>query len=410
MKVLWILNNPLSEAMALLSGKPEESHSTGSWVCALAAALSEAKDLQLFTAAPSSAVHSLVRLEGSSLTHFLVPSHGRHWEEIRDRIQPDVVHIHGTEYPAAAEYVKTCGNAHVVVSLQGLVTEIASRYLGGIPEEVLRKYISFRDRIRHDSVLDQKEDILQRAGNEIALLQSVQHVIGRTSWDKKVSLAINPDLTYHFCNEALRTPFYTGQWHFNSCVRHRIFLSQGHYPLKGVHILLEALPAVLAQFPDTTVHIAGSNVLRGDRWQDRLLRNGYGNYLAHILKEKGLEDVVQFIGERNAEGIRQELLDSQVFLSASSIENSPNSLCEAQMIGVPCVASAVGGTPDLIPDASCGILYPFQDPAALSVGILQAFRQAPGFDNAPMRALASARHDRAHIAQNMIAIYEEVAC
>ena len=190
---------------------------------------------------------------------------------------------------------------------------------------------------------------------------------------------------------------------------HRIFLTQGHYPLKGTHFLFEGLPFILNKYPNTTVHIAGANILRGNSLKNRILRNGYGEYLAGIIHEKNLGNVVSFIGEQNADSIKKELLEANVFLSASAIENSPNSLCEAQMLGVPCVASSVGGTPDFIPNDYCGLLYKFQEPGELAERIITTFELAPEFDNTAMRSIAMARHDRRIIANKMISIYEDVA-
>lgn len=409
MKVLWILNSPLPEALACLTGQPEVSHATGSWVCALADELSKGKDLQLFTAAPSSRVHTPVECKGESIHHFILPKRSPHWRDVFESIQPDVTHIHGTEYPFFHDFVKACGKEHVVVSLQGMLSEISPRYLGGIPDAVMRRQITLRDIIRCDSLMRQKRDIQSRSESEISLLQSVDHVIGRTSWDRSVSLGINPELQYHFCNEILREPFYSGCWSYEDCIRHRIFLSQGHYPLKGTHLLLDALPAILKKYPDTSVHIAGVNVLRGEAFKDRILRNGYGRYLHDKMQEKGLTGIIRFTGELDAEGIKTELLSANTYLSASVIENSPNSLCEAQMLGVPVVSSDAGGVRDLIPNPSCGLMFPSGDIQALSEAILASFSSAATFDHSAMRSLAAERHDRSSILLRLKKIYAEVA-
>ncbi len=409
MKVLWILNSPLPEAVSALTGRPEVSHATGSWVCALAEALSQEKDLQLFTAAPSSLVSRCVECTGASATHYILPQDQHPWRAIYERVKPDITHIHGTEYGFFYDFVKVCGNKHVVVSLQGLVSEIRKWYYGSIPETVIRRYTSLRDIARCDTLMRQRRDITLRGEGEIRLLRSVNHVIGRTSWDRSVSLDINPHLSYHSCNEILRTPFYSGKWSYDGCVPHRLFLTQGYYPLKGVHILIEALPSVLDNYPDTQVRIAGINPLRGDGIKDILLRNGYGRYLISIIRKNGVSDAIRFIGEATAEGIKQELLQANVFLSTSVIENSPNSLCEAQMLGVPCIASAVGGTPDLIPDVSCGALYPFNDAHSLADNIIALLKSSPSFDNSRMREVASTRHDRSQTIQRILDIYDQVA-
>ena len=409
MKVLWILNKPLPEAMSFLTGNPEVSRSTGSWVCALGEALQGEADLRLFTASPSHLVTELSFMEGRLAGHFIFPARQNPWKEIFSRIQPDVIHIHGTEYPHALQFVQTCGSHSVVVSLQGMTSVIREHYLGGIPESQIRKYISLRDRIRKDSLIDQWRSVSLRGEAEIELLKSVGHVIGRTSWDRAVSLSINPDLHYHFCNEVLRAPFYSGKWEYGHCTHHRLFLSQGHYPLKGAHILMEALPDVLKQYPDTTVHIAGGNVLRGNTWTDKLLRSGYGRYLDALMRKNQVAETVHFTGDLDAEAFKKELLEAEIFVSASTIENSPNSLCEAQILGVPCIASDVGGTSDLIPDPACGTLFPSGNPSALASAICEDFTRSASFDNGSMRALALHRHDPEVIVRQMLEIYGEVA-
>ena len=44
------------------------------------------------------------------------------------------------------------------------------------------------------------------------------------------------------------------------------------------------------------------------------------------------------------------LLDSHLYVYPSLMDNSPNALCEAQLLGVPCIATYVGGIPKMEKD------------------------------------------------------------
>ena len=404
MRVLWITNEPLPEALSLLDGREHVSESTGSWVCALSELMGGR--VALTVASPSTAVDAPKVLQGRSVTHVLTPPSG-YWKQVHEMAAPDVVHIHGTEYPHALAYVRECGPEGLVVSLQGLVSRCLPYYDGGIPESVLRSDITIRDRVRRDSHFDKKRDFERRAKCEEELLRLVHHVVGRTDWDREQSLAINPDICYHFCNEALRAPFYEGKWSVEACRRSSIFICQGYYPLKGFHMFLEALPEIVSRCPEASVRVAGPKIVRDDDFKGWLLLSGYGKYLRRMIADKGLEERVEFIGELDAFGVRRELLGCNVAVLPSLIENSPNSLGEAQILGVPVVAAKVGGVPSMIKSPSEGLMYESGDDRGLAAAVVDALTSP--WDSSLERAAALKRHDRGTVVNTMSDIYREVA-
>lgn len=104
--------------------------------------------------------------------------------------------------------------------------------------------------------------------------------------------------------------------------------------------------------------------------------------------------------------MKQEYLKASVFVCASSIENSSNSISEAQILGVPCVASYVGGTPSLIPNNMCGEMYRYDDDKMLAFLILKAFEEH--FDNGLMREEALKRHDPKLNTECIVSIYNDI--
>lgn len=53
--------------------------------------------------------------------------------------------------------------------------------------------------------------------------------------------------------------FMKKKWDYKQCHKYTIFLSQGQYPIKGLHQMVKALPLILRDYPDTKVYVAGND-------------------------------------------------------------------------------------------------------------------------------------------------------
>lgn len=155
-------------------------------------------------------------------------------------------------------------------------------------------------------------------------------------------------------------------------------MSQGYYPIKGLHKAIEALPIVMREFPDVKIRLSGYTPFG----TTTLRRGGYGAYLLKLMKKLGVEDRIEYIGSLDAESMCKEFLKANLFLLPSAIENSPNSLGEARMLEMPFLASYCGGTPDLCSDVP-EALYRFEETEMLAAKIIDIFRQGAEFKPAP---------------------------
>ena len=81
------------------------------------------------------------------------------------------------------------------------------------------------------------------------------------------------------------------------------------------------------------------------------------------------------LGKLSEEEMKQQFLKSNVFVCASVLENSPNTVGEAMLLGVPVVASRAGGIPDMITDGSEGLLFETGNPADLASAVDKVFSQ-----------------------------------
>ena len=413
MRVLWITNILFPEASVFLSGSPDLK-SSGGWILGAACSLIDTRGITHAVATVSDKVNKLVRVDGERITYFILPL-GRgniaynkeyevFWKQIKELYRPEIIHIHGTEFSHGLAWVNANGASNVVVSIQGLTSVIKDYYYSGLSiSQIINMDIC--------GVLT----LLKKSGrskystqgkNEVLLIKSVNDIIGRTTWDRAHIWAINPKAKYHYCNETLRSEFYQGKWKYDLCRKHTIFVSQVGKTIKGLHQLIKALPLVLEEYPDTRVVVAGDSIYKTSLLS--AFKNRYCHIARRMLRDYQLEGVFEFVGPQDEKGMKQHMLSSNVFVLSSSIENPPNTLGEAQLLGVPCVSSYVGGAPDMIPNMDCGYLYRFSDFQMLAFDICKIFKESSSFDNSEMRLVAKQRHDADNNLKSLLEIYNQI--
>lgn len=407
MRILWITNiilPPLSKELGI------SSSFGGGWLYASLQSLKTLKPELTFAVATVWESNEFKKLVIDNIVYFLLPlkhksqskynpNLEKHWQSIKQEYKPDIVHIHGSEFAHGLAWINACGNAGVVVSIQGIISEIAKHYLDGVPDNVVKSK-TVRDIAKQDSLFQQKLKFQERGELEIELLSKVNHIVGRTDWDKIHCWAINPLAKYHYCGESLRPSFYNHKWEFSKCEPYSIFVSQASYPIKGLHILLKALKIVKFQFNNVKLYVGGQDIISSPWYRI----TEYGVYIRNLIIELGLTENVVFCGLLDENQMLKNYLNANLFVSPSSIENSANSIAEAQMLGMPIVCSYVGGTPDIVKYDE-KVLYRFSDYVMLANKIITIFKA----DSAPhINRFESSRYDKETNAKILIQIYNEV--
>ena len=336
--------------------------------------------------------------------------------------KPDMIHLFGTEYPHTLAAVKSFGRpSRTLVGIQGLCRVCAGAYMANLPQRV-QKSVTFRDLVKKDTLRKQQQKFEDRGQWELGAIQGAGHITGRTEWDRYWTLKWNPGARYHALNETLRKEFYSGQWSWESCESHRLFFSQGDYPLKGLHYMLMALPRILSKYPDARVYVVGNSLLRGKNLQGRLKISAYGTYLEKLIRGYGLEGKVHFLGRLTAEQMKEQYLKCQAFVCASSMENSPNSMGEAMLLGTPVVTSYVGGISTIIKEEEGTVFEGFcieraeeegelgRISARLADAVCQVFADMPAAVEKAEKAKEHARqtHDAAVNNKRLVEIYRTI--
>lgn len=344
------------------------------------------------------------------------PSLEGRFREIIEDFRPDMIHVFGTEFPHALGVIRAFGRPErTLVGIQGLCYKIAEVYMAELPEAVCRR-ITFRDFVRRDSLRRQQEKFYLRGEREKEVIRLAGHITGRTSFDREGTEQINPNAKYHAMNETMRESFYEGSWRQDGCIRHSIFLGQGDYPLKGFHFLLEAMPEILIKYPDAVLYVAGNSVISHGTLKERLKLSSYGKYLLELIRKHRLGDHVVMLGKLTEEEMKKRFLASNIFICPSVLENSPNALGEAMLLGVPVAASAVGGIPDLVEDGKEGLLFSPGKPEEIARAVLSVFEKEQDREGRTLaqrisqagRRRARGTHDGEANYERLLEIYLEI--
>ncbi|WP_178297595.1 glycosyltransferase family 4 protein [Butyrivibrio hungatei] len=331
------------------------------------------------------------------------------FEDIYQRFNPDAIHIWGTEYrhslvAAIAAERSGYGNK-VLIHIQGLVSAIVPYFNFGVDD----KWLDYRCN-GYKSMRENQLMFVEKGKDEIETISKATYILGRTNWDHSYVKYICKSANYLECGEVLRKEFYNTDsfWSVKNCNRYSIFISQADYALKGLHLILPAIAMLREDYPDIHVTIAGGNgIANGIKDKEK----PHDRFLLNILSEYGLLDIVDFIKALTSEEMVEQYLKAHVFVNCSTIENSSNSIGEAQMLGVPVIASYTGGTPDLIEHERTGVMYQMDAPYMF----VECFRKIVDNDTFSQemseceRKVANDRYSREGIYSQISEIYKKVS-
>lgn len=311
------------------------------------------------------------------------------FKQVIDDFKPDVIEIFGSElYLGLATFVASCP---VILHLQGLL----SLYI----------YTWFPPKVSYYSYLLQDwnpKRIYRRfqlyvywqrsCYREQEVLRYTKHVIGRTHWDELATKMINPDRIYHYGGEVLRPEFYV-EYERKLPERLSIVTTTSAPMYKGFDYILQITNIL-------------KNVLHRDfEWQ--VFGNVDPTFAERFTHLRHDDLNIRLMGVASATELCQSICHATLYFQPSYIENSPNSLCEAQVLGVPVVATNVGGTASLIEEGETGFLIPTNDPYTASYRILQLYENVELNNSIGHRSRISAliRHDKDSIVDELFNIY-----
>lgn len=320
--------------------------------------------------------------------------------EVINDYKPDIIHLFGLENPLATILGRT--DCPVVVHLQGLLAPCNNAFY---PSSFSRCSLVWpptrREWLFRNGFLYSKKTFEVRSVKESDLFKDAQYFMGRTEWDLHLTRLLSINAKYYKVNEALRPPFYdnAGKWKYSSG-KFIIISTISETIYKGLDLILK-IAKILKQ--ETTIDYEWNVV--GVCENSNLVR-----FFERNLRINSKDVNVNYVGVMNAEELINNCLSSSVYVHPSYIDNSPNSICEAQLLGVPIIATNVGGVSSLIKHKENGILVPANDPYETAFWLKELSENPALVSTISMNGMSTAtkRHDRKQILNDLLGFYKQI--
>ena len=402
MRVLWISITP----------SLYDEQKTGGWIASLEGAIHKyAENIELGVAfeypeqrdkvKKNGTTYYPIKIEGSKLK--LKYDFDYYWSLLREKLnkvvqdfKPDIIHCFGSEWPYAA--IVNDVKIPVVVHMQGFanIYDYSESLVFTGYDYLKGKNFSPRGLL---SYILKKKYYESRDRFERKLMKDNRFFMGRTEWDRNIVKYFSPNAKYFHCDEVIRPEIYDSKEHWKydeKKDKFRLITITQASPLKGNEMILETAKLLKEQFGFSFEwNVAG----RPDQFMSDERKIG----IKH-------EDVnVNLLGMINVEKVAEELLKADIYVHPSIIDNSPNSLCEAQLLGCPVIAANVGGVKDIVENGNAGLLYPYNEPHTLAFNIMNLSAEPETLKKMSdaEKKVSHERHDPQRIVEKLMKIYEQ---
>lgn len=404
MKVLWYTNKPFALHNKML-GKEDDKAITGSWLTA-AYDSSKSSDVQLYISTVAN-VSELTKEEENGNFFYLVPHDSsireQCWRQLKNIASPDVVVIWGTETLYAAEVSSVFKGVPIVVYMQGVMKTIYSHYNDGVPHKY--KISTIRDLYEVINPKSLSHLYNKQVAYESMILNNAVAVIVENDWCESVCRCINPKLKVFNVNLPINSIYFDYQWSITKSEKYSLFTNAGGYPIKGHHILFDALGKVKQQIPSIKCYVPGNTL---NSYMSIRNRNGYIKYILSIIEKYHLESNIEYVGVLSPVQMASYLTKCRAFVMPSMVENHSSSLIESMIVGTPSITSFVGGVGHYATHMDNAVLYNSLDSDALA-GYIQKICMDDEFaKDLSTNAILIRKKRQENFGETMLRVYNKV--
>jgi glycosyltransferase involved in cell wall biosynthesis len=295
-----------------------------------------------------------------------------------DAIRPDIVQGFGTE--GSFGYAAATSGYPALIRMQGIMGRI-------VPA------VGWRGLIRNPGWIVPM--VIERT-----TVRHCRRFICPTRFAADFVRQVNPSAQVHLVKTPVRSAFFSLRRTPPPPARPELLFLGSVLSAKGIEILLEALVAVVEEFPRTVLHVVGACE---PAYLDQVLKP--------LLARTNLGDAVSFHGFQSAAEVCALMARASLLVLPTFMDTSPNVISEAQVAGLPVVATRVGGVPEMIAHRRTGLLVPPRSVGALSDAILEILRNPVATAAMARAAQAEALvdHDPKTQVAKLVDVYRDMA-
>ena len=248
-------------------------------------------------------------------------------------LKPDIINVQGISKYYSFPIVNQIGIPNVL-TVHGIIHQESKNWFG------------FLGQVRKIKGKSLEKKLLYRSRRIIVVSDYVRDFIEAMT-NAKIFVVYNPVDKYYVNTN-------------NNALKNRILFVGGIEERKGLEFLVEVIDEIKKTRPDIDLHIVGA-----------VRKRHYYNNIIKLIKQRNLTDNIHFLGGLSNEELKIEYSEAKAFIMSSREESMGIVLIEAMAMGVPPVATKVGGIPNIIVDGYNGLLVEFGDVERMATSVIR---------------------------------------
>lgn len=318
--------------------------------------------------------------------------------KIVGEFKPDLIYIFGSENPFGLLINQF--SVPSIISIQAIINACKKRVFTGLPtRDVISEVLSIKF-IMGVGVFHKWWRMCQQAKVEREIFRRCLYYDGRTTWDKQWLKVLNPHAKYFHVDRILGEVYYRAEWNSEEADQYLVYTTSSNAAFKGGVSLVRAFVELKKRGrSEIKLHMAGVHP-----------KSRVGKTIRRLIERYQLQNQITMLGRILPSQIITEMKRGALFVLPSHIDNSPNSLAEAMLLGMPCIASNAGGVPSMLEDGVEGLIYPHKAISSLAdkIEVLVGDPKLAREYGMNAREKALRRHDPERIADMAVSMYKEV--